>query len=149
MALLNATFVIVTVSLVIQVAVLFLILYGYWFYRMLNFRKHGAMMASAVFLQLAVVLAIMIPSFVLAVFPDIIVVHPLELASVVSVIHEVTGGVALGLGIWFVAAWRFRRNFMGCFNRRRLMLATMIIWIVALLFGITLYTIFNWTILMG
>lgn len=149
MVLLTATFVIVTLSLFIQFLVLFLVAYGYVSYRRFNLPKHGRVMAWAVFVQVVAVFAIMVPSFVAAVFPDYIVVKPFELTSVVSLFHEVTGGLALALGVWFVAAWRFRPNFAGCFGRRRLMLATMVVWLIALLFGITLYSIFNWAVLMG
>jgi hypothetical protein len=146
---LTVTFAIVTVSLIVQVAILSLLIYGYLLYQRLKFRKHGVIMAWAVFAHLAAVIAIMVPSFVLAVFPYYIVPHTLELTSIISIIHEVTGGLALALGLWFVASWRFRKDFKGCFNKRRLMLATMIVWVAALVFGIALYTIFNWTLLMG
>ncbi len=91
----------------------------------------------------------MVPSFVLAVFPYYVVPHTLELVSIFSLMHEVTGGLSFALGVWFVASWRFRKDFKGCFNKRKLMLATMIVWVTALAFGITLYIIFNWAILMG
>jgi hypothetical protein len=106
-------------------------------------------MATAVFVHLTAVFAIMVPSFVLAVFPFYIVPRTFELVSMVSIFHEVTGGLALALGIWFVASWRFHKDFKGCFNKRKPMLATMIVWVSALIFGIALYTIFNWAILTG
>jgi hypothetical protein len=146
---LSVFFLVVTFSLVLQIVVLSLVLYGYWLYRKLNLKRHGVMMAGAVFVQAAAVFGIMIPSFVYAVFPNFILANPLELASVVSLMHEVTGGAAFALGVWFVASWRFRANFSGCFGKRKLMLATLIVWVAALVFGITLYSIFNWNILMG
>jgi hypothetical protein len=106
-------------------------------------------MATAVFVHLTAVFAIMVPSFVLAVFPLYIVLRTFELVSIVSIFHEVTGGLALALGIWFVASWRFHKDLKGCFNKRKPMLATMIIWVSSLIFGIALYTIFNWAILTG
>jgi hypothetical protein len=145
----NLIFAIVTASLLIQLAVLSLLIYGYLLYRRLKFRLHGIIMSYTVFVQVAAVFSIMVPSFVLAVFPYYVVPHKLELASIVSLIHEVTGGLSFALGVWFVASWRFRKDFKGCFNKRKLMLATMIVWVTALAFGITLYTIFNWAILMG
>ena len=145
----DSTFVIVTASLILQVAILFLLIYGYRLNRRLKFRQHGVVMAYAVFAHLVGVFAIMVPAFALAVFPKFIVAHPFELTSIVSVIHEVTGGLALALGVWFVASWRFRKDFKGCFNKRKLMLATMIVWVAALIFGIALYTIFNWAVLTG
>jgi hypothetical protein len=146
---LNLVFVIVTLSLIIQVVVLCLLAYGYLLYLRFKFRRHGIIMATAVFVHLTAVFAIMVPSFVLAVFPFYIVPHTFELVSMVSIFHEVTGGVALALGIWFVASWRFHKDFKGCFNKRKPMLATMIVWVSALIFGIALYTIFNWAILTG
>jgi hypothetical protein len=146
---LNLVFVIVTLSLVIQVAVLSLLLYGYLLYRRFKFRKHGVIMAMAVFVHLTAVFAIMVPSFVLATFPFYIILHTFELVSVVSIFHEVTGGLALVLGVWFVASWRFHKDFKGCFNKRKPMLITMIVWVTALAFGIALYTVFNWAILTG
>ncbi len=145
----NIIFAIVTTSLVIQLVVLSLLMYGYLLKRRLKFRAHGVIMAWAVFVHLAAVFAIMVPSFVYAVLPFYIVAHPLELTSIVSLIHEVTGALALALGVWFVASWRFHKDLKGCFNKKKFMLGTIIIWIAALLFGIIQYTIFNWNILMG
>jgi hypothetical protein len=146
---LDTTFVIVTASLFIQVAVLALLIYGYHLCRHLKFRQHGVIMAYAVFVQVAAVFAIMVPSFVLAVLPLYIISNTLELTSLVSLIHEITGGLAFVLGVWFVASWRFQKSFSGCFNKKRLMLVTMTVWLIALTFGITLYSIFNWSIMMG
>ncbi len=149
MASFNLVFIVVTISLVVQLVVLFLLAYGYLLYRRLNLRKHGIIMAWSVGLHLTMVFALMVPSFVLAVFPYYIAVNSLELTSIISLFHEVTGAIALGLGVWFVAAWRFRKDFRGCFNRRRLMVVAIIVWLAALFFGIALYAILNWTILMG
>jgi hypothetical protein len=146
---LNIVFAIVTVSLLIQVVILSLLVYGFRLNRRLKFRQHGVIMAYAVFVHLAAVAAIMIPSFVLAIFPYFIVPHALELVSIVSIIHEITGALALALGVWFVASWRFHKDFKGCFNKRKPMLITLIVWVTALAFGIALYTILNWAILMG
>jgi hypothetical protein len=146
---LDTTFVIVTASLLVQLAVLSMIIYGFMLYRRLKFRQHGVVMAYAVFVQAAAVFALMVPSFVLAVVPFYIVPHTLELTSLVSLGHEVTGGLAFALGVWFVGSWRFQKGFNGCFNKKRLMLFTMVVWVIALSFGITLYSIFNWTVLMG
>lgn len=149
MASFNAIFFIVTVSLAVQLVVLFLLLYGYVLYRRLNFRGHGMVMAWAVVLHLVIVFAIMVPSFVYALLPYYIFVNPLELTSIVSIFHEVMGAIALGLGVWFVATWRFRKDFRGCFNKRKLMLATMIAWLAALTFGIALYSILSSGLLMA
>jgi hypothetical protein len=149
MATFNAVFAIVTLSLAIQIAVLALLIYGYVMFRRLNFRKHGVIMALAVALHMVMVFALMVPSFVLAVLPFFIEVNPFQLTSLVSIFHEITGAIALGLGVWFVASWRFRKNFSGCFNKRKLMVITMVSWLTTLTLGIALYIILNWTILVG
>ena len=150
MALLNNLFALIaTTSLTIQFIVLFLLVYGYLLKRRLKFRQHGITMAVAVVLHLAMVFVIMIPSFVFAVFPEYIVRSPLELTSIIGLVHEVAGALAISLGVWLVASWRFRRDFKGCFNKKKIMLGTMIIWVAALLFGIALYTIFYWAILIS
>lgn len=149
MALLNNPFALIaTTSLTIEIIVLFLLLYGYMLKRKLKFRRHGITMAVAVVLHLIMIFAIMIPSFVLAVFPDFIVPNISGMISVVSLIHVVAGALAVSLGVWLVASWRFQ-DLKGCFTKKRFMLLTMIVWLVSLFFGIVLYTIFYWAILMS
>lgn len=149
MALLNNPFALIaTTSLTIEIIVLFLLLYGYMLKRKLKFRRHGITMAVAVVLHLIMIFAIMIPSFVLAVFPDFIVPNVSGMISVVSLIHVVAGALAVSLGVWLVASWRFQ-DLKGCFTKKRFMLLTMIVWLVSLFFGIVLYTIFYWAILMS
>ena len=123
MSLLNNPYALIaTASLSIQIVVLFLLLYGYLLKRQLRFRQHGIAMFAAVVLHLAMVFAIMIPSFVLSIFPDFIV--------------------------WLVASWRFH-DVKGCFKKKRIMLTTMALWLVSLSFGIALYTILYWAVLVS
>ena len=150
MALLNDPFALIaTTSLAIQVIVLFLLLYGYLLKRRLEFRRHGITMTAAVILHLVIIFVIMIPSFVLAVVPNYILPKPLEIVSIVGLIHGIAGVLAASLGVWRVASWRLHKDFKGCFNKKRYMLSTMIIWLTALSLGIILYTIFYWSILIS
>jgi uncharacterized membrane protein YozB (DUF420 family) len=149
MAFFDAVFVVATVSLAVQLAVLFLLFYGYWLRRKLKFRQHGVVMATAVFVHLGAVFFIMIPSFALSVLPQYVLRVPLGLVSVVSVFHGVAGAVALVLGMWFVLSWRFRRDLRGCSSKRKIMRAALVVWVVALVLGSVLYAIFNWAILAG
>jgi len=150
MTLLNDPFALIaTTSLVIQVIVLFLLLYGYLLKRRLKFRQHGITMFAAVVLHVAMVFVIMIPSFVLAVIPHYILLTPLEIVSVVGLLHGITGSLAILLGVWLVASWRFRKDFKGCFNKKKIMRGTMVVWVASLLFGVAVYTIFYWAVLMS
>jgi hypothetical protein len=139
----------ITASLVVQIIVLFLLVYGYWLKRKLKFRQHGITMAAAVVLHLTMVFYIMIPSFVLAVIPNYFVPNPLSLVSVVGVIHGIIGTIALSFGVWFVASWRFRRNLQGCFNKKKIMAKTLAVWVTSLVFGIILYAAFIGPLLTG
>jgi hypothetical protein len=132
----------ITTSLVVQIIVLFLLVYGYWLKRKLKFRQHGITMAAALILHLTMVLYIMIPSFVLAVIPEYIVPNPLSIVSVAGVLHGIIGTIALSFGIWFVASWRFRKNLQGCFGKKKIMSKTLAVWVTSLAFGIILYAIF-------
>ena len=142
MAILNPVALIITVSLVVQIVILFLLTYGYYLKRKQQLRMHGFIMAAAVVLHLSVVFYVMIPSFVLGVIPQYIVLDPLQMVSVISIIHVILGTVSLSLGVWLVVAWRFRRNFQGCFNRKKIMWTTLTVWVSSLIFGIILYVIF-------
>lgn len=129
-------------SFIVQLAIFVLLIVGYDLKRKLKFRLHGAVMASATLLHIALILGIMIPSLVYAVIPEYIVPSPLKLVSIVGLIHAVTGSAAIALGVWLVSAWRFSKSFQGCFNRKKWMLVTLTIWLVALVFGVILFAIF-------
>ena len=147
MPLLNNPYALVaTTSLAIQIIVLFLLTYGYMLKRRGVFQRHGFVMATALFVHLAFVFGIMIPSFVVAIFPEYVAVHVYDLTSIVSLIHVPLGALALSLGVWLVASWRFH-DVKGCFKKKRIMLTTMAIWLVSLSFGIALYTILYWAVL--
>jgi uncharacterized membrane protein YozB (DUF420 family) len=144
----NSFVIIVTVSLLVQLAVLGLLLYGYLLKRRLRFQQHGFIMAVAVFLHLTVVFTVMIPSFVLAIIPEYVVANVASATSVVSLIHASFGATALTLGLWFVLGWRLK-GLKGCFKRKMYMRWTLIVWATSLLLGIVLYIILYWAALMG
>jgi uncharacterized membrane protein YozB (DUF420 family) len=132
----------ITASLIIQIIVLILLAYGYLLKRKSKYRQHGLVMAAAVVVHLLMIFYIMIPSFVLAIVPEYILASPLELTSIVGLFHGILGIVALALGVWLVVAWRFNRDFNGCFARKKFMTPTLLVWVAALLLGIALYIIF-------
>jgi hypothetical protein len=74
--------------------------------------------------------------------------HSYGMVSIITLIHVPLGITAVSFGVWFVIAWRYH-GLKGCFNRKKLMLATMITWLVSLFFGILLYSIFYWSLLFG
>jgi uncharacterized membrane protein len=106
-------------------------------------------MSTALILHLIMSVYVMVPSFVWAVIPEYIISKPLSLTSVVGLIHGILGLVALLLGVWIVASWRFRKNIQGCIRRKKTMLKTIVIWIASLVLGIILYVIFIGSLLKG
>ena len=149
MALLGNPFALIaTTDLIIQIVVLFLLLYGYLLKTQRRFRQHGIAMFVAVVLHLTMLFWIMIPSFVLGIVPGFIVPNVYGIVSVVTSIMAVTGALAVSLGVWLVASWRFQ-DLKGCFNKKRIMLATMAMWLVSLSFGIVLYIVFYWATILG
>lgn len=130
---------IATVSLVIQLVVLSLLLASLMFKKKKEYRKHGLLMFTSVILHLVTVAVIMIPSFTAIVFIETGI--PLELLTL-SVVHGVSGAIALVLGIWIVASWRLRTSLQYCAPKRKVMRATIISWIISIALGIIVYFAF-------
>ncbi|MGE5533725.1 MAG: hypothetical protein ACM3UL_02085 [Ignavibacteria bacterium] len=150
MALLNNSFaIIITSNLVIQIVVLILLGYGYILKKNLKFRQHGIVMSISLILHFIMAMIVMIPSFVLAVIREYIIPYPSGTPSIVSLIHVVLGSIALTFGVWIVGSWRFSKNFQGCFNRKKYMKKTLVVWCASLVFGIVLYGIFIGPVLRG
>jgi hypothetical protein len=136
------------IGLAIQIIVLALLIYGYWLKRKFMIPQHGRIMTWATALHLTTIFAVMVPSFVLAVIPEYIIRHVEGAISLISLVHVPCGIIAVSLGLWFAVSWRFK-GLKGCFNRKKLMLITIVLWLFTLLLGITLYSIFYWAALMG
>ncbi len=137
-----------TIGLTVQVIVLTLLVYGYWLNRKFMFPQHGRIMAWATAIHLTTIFAVMVPSFVIAIIPEYIIKHFEGAVSLISLVHVPIGLVAVSLGLWFAVSWRLK-GLKGCFNRRKLMLITMVLWLSTLILGIALYIIFYWAALMG
>lgn len=139
----------ITTSFLIQIAVLFMLSYGYYLNKKGNFRQHGLIMTVALILHLVTVFYVMIPSFVYGVIPYYILATPQDLVSIVGIIHGILGLMAVCLGVWLVAAWRLKKEIKECFRRKQLMYPTLGLWIASLAFGMILYMIFIRALLAG
>jgi hypothetical protein len=96
-----------------------LLVYGYNLKRKLKYLKHGAVMALAVIIHAASIFAVMIPSFLAILSPEVILPEPKQLVYAAGVVHGIAGAIACLLGIWLVAAWRFGKNSQGCIKRKK------------------------------
>ncbi|XHH07528.1 MAG: hypothetical protein ACFCUE_08030 [Candidatus Bathyarchaeia archaeon] len=106
-------------------------------------------MTSALLLHLLTVLTIMIPSFVIAVIPDLVIPNPTGLLSIVGLLHGITGLIAIAFGVWFVATWHFKKDLTPCFNKKQPMRYAITVWVISLLLGIYLYIAFYGPLLIG
>ena len=135
-------------SCVFQIIMLLLLFYGLILKRKMKFKEHGIIMFVATFAHLVLVLAIMIPSFALAVVPYYILASPFDFVSIIGLIHGVLGTLAVALGLLLVLAWRLSKDVSGCFKRKRVMLPTFVIWATSLVLGLVLFWIFYGPMLM-
>ncbi len=129
--------IIATVSLSIQIAVLFLLIAGYTLRRMKKFRQHGITMTSALALHLTMIFTWMIWS--LWAFLSSSSTNLADILTVITLAHASMGVAAGLLAVWLVSSWRFRANMQMCFAKKRFMLVTLTLWLVALALGIILY----------
>jgi hypothetical protein len=146
--LMNYYLFVATVSLFAQLVVFALLLAGYELKRKMKFRMHGLVMLIALAAHIAIIFAIMVPSFVVALIP-ITIHNPGSPIGILSPIHAATGTVASVLGVWIMGSWRLRQSTEYCMPKRKLMRATFIVWLTTLTLGILLYFVLNWQFLFG
>jgi hypothetical protein len=123
-----------------------LLLGGYTLKRMKKFRQHGITMFIAVVLHTITILTVMIPSFVLGFSPP----SSLDLTNIIVIIALVHASIGISvelLGVWIVASWRLRTSLQTCFAKKKVMLVTLTLWLIAISLGILLYLNFYTTLL--
>ena len=126
-----------TLSLVVELVVLGLLIFGYDLKRMKKYRQHGITMTTALALHLITIFGWMIWSF--RSFLGVGSIDYGNLLVIVTLAHVALGVIAASLGVWLVAAWHMQTDVQKCFGRKRIMLTTIALWSVAILLGIVLY----------
>jgi hypothetical protein len=121
-----------------QIVILALILAGFIFKLRGKYLVHGVLMFVGVILNIVSFALVMGPSILGF---EVIITQPLRDVSLVAVVHGIMGGIALISGAVLVFSWRLKTSTQICVKRKRLMKPTIILWTMALLFGIWLYTI--------
>jgi hypothetical protein len=133
------TYVESTISLGIQMVVLGLLISGYLVKRQKKYRQHGILMLSAVVLHIISILVVMVPSFA-AFFGDLSLVNFADIFVITTLIHVSAGLLAALLGIWLVSSWHLQTNLQTCFKKKRVMDVTLILWLLAIVLGVVLYS---------
>ena len=137
-----------TVSLAFQLAILALLIVGFGFKQHLRFRMHGLTMLMAFAIHLIIIGVVMLPSFVVGLIPKILE-KPTSLISLSSIFMAVSGTATVILAIWIIGTWRLRQSTKFCAPKKKLMLATFILWLISLSLGVIFYFILNWSSLFG
>jgi uncharacterized membrane protein YozB (DUF420 family) len=133
------TYVESTISLGIQMVVLALLIGAIFLKSKNKYRQHGIVMFSAVVLHIVSILTVMLPSFGAYVGPGVI--NFSDVWAIITLFHVSTGLIAVLFGIWLVGSWHLKTDIKQCFRKKRVMDATLILWILSILLGILLYTV--------
>jgi hypothetical protein len=130
---------IASLSLVVQIITLSIVISGYILKRRMRFIEHGTLMLVAVAMQSVSFLLVMGPALLLIV-ENGLVQKPI-LLSTVTLVHAILGGISLATGIWIAGSWHLQTSVENCIRKRNIMRYLIITWILALIFGITLYVL--------
>lgn len=128
-----------TLSFIIQLVVLGMLIISFVFKRQKKFFEHGYLMLTSVILHLAMVFIIMIPSFNSVIFIESGV--PL-IITLLNVVHGIPGVVAIVMSLWLLTSWRLRDSLQYCAPKRKIMRATYISWLTAVVLGLIIHFIY-------
>jgi uncharacterized membrane protein YozB (DUF420 family) len=133
------TYVESTVSLGIQIVVLCLLIAAVFLKTHKKYRQHGIVMFSAIALHIVSILAVMVPSFRAYVGPGVI--NFSDFWAIVTLVHVSAGFITAFFGIWLVGSWHLKTDIQGCFKKKRVMDVTLILWMLSIVLGISLYLV--------
>jgi hypothetical protein len=133
---------IATISFVLQIAIPVLLLVSLGLKWKKKFREHGVIMLIAVVLHSISIFGVMGPSF------GVITSGGFSATvSAITYIHGIAGIIAEVLGVWIIVSWRLRTSLQYCAPKKKLMLTTLISWLIALFLGTLIYLHFYTTLL--
>ena len=127
-------------NMLAQIITLAIILISFYFKKKGKIKQHGITMGIAVVLHLLTFILVMGP-----IFSQNFSYYSIELGvSWVQAnwIHVVPGVLVLVLALFLVLAWVIHvSDIAPCYKRKRIMDATLLLWIISLAFGILTYVL--------
>jgi len=126
------------VALFIEIAVivtLFVARFG--LARKRRIRAHGVTAMIATALHTVTVLLVMIPSLLRS--QNLLFNNFSSPAIILTWIHAPLGLLALIIGLYLVAEWRFRPPGATCYKRARLMRPLWLLWVLSVVLGLLIY----------
>jgi len=142
MGLINASAPILSdASLIFQIIVLCFLVLGLLTARARHsFLRHGILMSAALVLHTISIMLVMVPSMLAmgGLFQNLS-----NILALIFVFHASSGALVEVLGIYFVAVWVLgKASLKPCFGRKRLMQATVVLWIMSAVVGVYGYILF-------
>jgi len=128
-----------TLSLLAQIVTLFMIIYGYILKRKSKFLTHATLMLAALLVHISAFLLLMTPAFLSLYYNGLI--QKLNWLSLTTLAHATLGGVTLISATYLIGVWHFQASTRNCIKRRLVMRYVFILWILSLIFGVTLYAL--------
>jgi len=104
-----------------------------------NFPLHGSMMAIAVVLNFISFLLVMGPSLIG--LQEFVLSKPLNILSIVTLLHASFGALAEVFGVWTVISWRLHSPVKYCMSKKKLMRAIIVLWLISLFSGFVFYAL--------
>jgi len=129
------------INLILQIIMLLFLIIGMVYKNKRKFKIHGSIMGIAVILHVLTFLIVMVPPFFEGF--NYFITATSDLRVQMTLAHAVPGAIAMILGIMLIEVWALRpSNIAACSRRKRLMDATVLLWLVSLIFGIATYFAF-------
>ena len=121
------------ISMILQLAALCVLVIGFIIVKRRKYMPHGVTMFIATLLNIASVVAVMLPvAFSLG--DTSIPGFNLLFRS-----HIILGIAILAISIWILADWRFQKPGPTCFQRKNWMLGLGVVWTAQLIIGMLLF----------
>jgi uncharacterized membrane protein YozB (DUF420 family) len=127
------------VNLVLEIIILMVLFAAFALKRKGKFLKHGSTMLAGVVLNILSFAIVMGPAL-FSLGQNGLFDHPGRLYFV-TLAHAGLGGTALVLGVLLVASWHLQTSTQSCMRRKKIMRLTFVLWVLALILGILLYTL--------
>jgi len=128
-------------NLILQIVTLIIIFASLFLKKSGKVKLHGATMGIAVLLHILSLIAVMGPSFSQSI--EFYIGQTSFLGVQTAWIHAIPGGIAILLGVLLVALWAAKpSNIAPCYKRKRIMDATLALWLISIVFGIATYVFF-------
>jgi uncharacterized membrane protein YozB (DUF420 family) len=123
-------------NLAFQIVVLVLLFISLSLKQRRRYLAHGITMSMAAVFSALSFLLMMLPSLLNM---EIVKTEPFSATSIATIAHASLGVITIVFALWLVALWHFQSSTQKCARKKKMMRATLILWLIVLLLGFVLY----------